>query len=107
MASPQPEPKDLLRWSGARQLPLSLESHGRFTHGDVNWKGIKPHILLTTGARSASPAGSPAATALVRVGHLALRTALQRNRVTAGLFVERFFDQTPAISKESIHLLQL
>lgn len=54
LASPQLEPEDLLRWSGARQLSLSLESHSRFIHDDVNWKGIKPHILLMTGAHSAS-----------------------------------------------------
>lgn len=54
LASPQPKPEDLLRWSGARQSSLSLESHSRFIHDDINWKGIKPHILLTTGARSAS-----------------------------------------------------
>lgn len=54
LASPQPEPEDLLRWSGACQFSLSLESHSRFIHDDVNWKGIKLHILLTTGARSAS-----------------------------------------------------
>lgn len=54
LASPQPEPEDLLHWSGARQISLSLASHSRFIHDDVNWKGIKPHILLTTGACSAS-----------------------------------------------------
>lgn len=96
LASPQPEPKDLLLWSSARQCSLSLESHSRFIHGDVNWKGIKTHILLTTGALSASLPGSPATTALVRVRHLALRIALQRNRVTAGLGAEGGFNQTPA-----------
>lgn len=51
LASPEPEPKDLLLWSGACQFSLSLESHSRFIHGDVHCRGTETHILLTTEAQ--------------------------------------------------------
>lgn len=108
LASPQPEPKDLLHWSGAH---VSFLYHWNPTV-DLWWCSLKrnkdKHSPNNWGSLSIS--GSPASPALVRVRHLALRIALQRNRVTAGLCAEGCFNQMPAISKESssaIHLLQL
>ena len=92
LASPQPAPEDLLRCSGACQFSLSLESHSRFIHDDANWKGIKLHILLTSGARSASrhPAWLAALQSLFsRRGQApGNENSPTEKQVTAGLFVE-------------------
>lgn len=69
LASPEPEPKDLLLWSGACQFSLSLESHSRFIHSDVHCRGTETHSADNWG--SAALTGSPATTALIRVRHLA------------------------------------
>lgn len=111
LASPQPQPEDLSRWSGARQFSLSLESHSRFIHDDVNWKGIKPHILLTTGAHAASrcPAWLAARQSPLSsgTGTWQWEWPYRETGSQLGSLLKDALAQMPAISKESINLLQL
>ena len=108
LASPQPEPEDLFRWSGACQSSLSLESHSRFVHDDVNWKRIKLHILLTTGAHSASccPAWLAAPQSLLssRAGTWQWEQPCRETGSQLGSLLKDALTQMPAIFKESINL---